>query len=246
MLTGVIITKNEEKNISEAITNLDFCDEIIVCDNNSSDKTTRLAKDLKAKVFSKKFTDYSQQRNYALDRAVDGWIFFLDADERVTNELRDEIKTIVKNNLVDGVYFKRTDYFLGKKLHFGETGSVRLLRLAKKASGVWRRGVHEYWDVEGRTTNAKNGIQHNSHSDLSSLIEKLNKYSKIHALENSKSGKISNIAKVIFFPVLKFKLNYIIRMGFLDAVHGFVFALMMSFHSFLSWSILFLEKNKKQ
>lgn len=244
-ITGVIITKNEERNITETISELSFCDEVIVCDNVSTDGTLKLARKTKAIVISKKFESYSDQRNYALDKATGDWVFFLDADERVSENLQKEIIEFVGNSRKDALKFKRDDCFLGQKILHGENATVTLLRLAKRDSGVWKRDVHEYWDVTGTFDTAKYPIKHYSPKNISSYIEKLNNFAKIHSQENLKEGKNPSLVFVIFIPFLKFIDDYILKLGFLDGVAGFVIAVSMSLHSFLSWSTMYFSKNNE-
>src|SRR3989344_1195280 len=161
-LTGIIITKDEEENIRSAIHNLDFCDEIIVCDGGSTDKTVDLAKSLDVVVISRQFKSFSDQRNYALGKASGEWILFLDADERVSVKLKQVIRELIKSSDINGVKFQRIDKFLGKYIYHGENAIVRLVRMAKKGTGTWKRSVHEYWDVEGAVTEATFPLYHDS------------------------------------------------------------------------------------
>src|SRR3989344_7867941 len=118
MITGVVLTRNEERNIKECIRSLDFCDEIIVIDDNSTDKTLEIVKSTNAKLLIHSLNDnFAQQRNFALKKAKGDWIFFLDADERVSDELKKEIKNSIKeSDDFAGYTLKRRDYFLGRWL----------------------------------------------------------------------------------------------------------------------------------
>ena len=242
-LSAVIITKNEEGNIKRCIKGVSFCDEIIVIDDNSSDETTKIAKNLGAEVYQRSMGDsFSKQRNYALSKAVGKWVLFVDADEVVSEGLRAEIIQAANNPLTDfsGYYLKRQDVIWGKKLKHGESGKKKLLRLAKGDAGKFRREVHEYWDIKGKTKTFNNILTHYPHINLRDFIKNINHFSSLHARSNLKEGKRSNLVKVIIWPPGKFFYNYFIKFGILDGVAGFVVAAMMSFHSYLSWSKLWI------
>ena len=246
-ITGIVLAKDEEENIKDCIENLSFCDEVIVIDDGSKDATPDLAIKMGARVFSRdKKGSFAGQRNYALKKANGRWVLFIDADERLSNDLINEIKSISKDkeNNVMGYYLDRVDCMWGKVLVHGETGNTKLLRFARRRAGKWKREVHESWIVVGRVEKLKNPLIHLPHPTLFSFIESVNDFSDLHAEANRKEGKGSSLIKIIFWPPMKFMKNYIIKLGFLDGTEGFVVAMMMSFHSFLSWSKLWMmQKN---
>ncbi len=166
--------------------------------------------------------DFALERNLSLQKAKTEWVLFVDTDEKVSPELEKEIKNITTDTKYDGFYIKRKDYFLDKWLRFGETGSIKLLRLGRKRAGKWVRKVHEYWDI-------KNAGELKSlllHYPIQS-IEKINFYSEIDAKE---FGYFS-LPEIFYKPLGKFIQNYFFRLGFLDGFPGFVHAWMMSFQS---------------
>lgn len=167
-------------------------------------------------------TDFAKERNLLLENAKGEWVLFVDSDEEVTKELEEEILEQVQDDMVDGYYIRRRDFFFGRWLHFGETGNIKLLRLGKKGTGKWVRKVHEYWDIKN-AGELKNPLLHYP----SLTIEKINRYSEIDAKEfNSFS-----YPEVLFKPVGKFIQNYFLRLGFLDGIPGFVHAFTMSLQS---------------
>lgn len=250
MISAVVLTKNEEKNIAECFTSLKWCDEILVIDDNSIDKTAAIARQEGARVIKKALADdFASQRNFALSQVKNEWAFFVDADERVTTELASETKNkITKSKDINGFLIKRIDCFIGKWLEHGEIGGireiggiggVRLLRLAKKGSGRWIRRVDEKWEVRGKVELLKNPLLHYSHTNLTEFLESINERSSLNAKQLFEEGK-----KVIFFdwfkPLAKFIQNYFFKLGFLDGTAGFVFAVIMSLHSFLVRGKLYL------
>lgn len=252
-ISAVVLSKNEEANIGPCLEGLKWCDEIVVIDDHSQDKTARLAEDFpKTKVFKRKLNDdFSSQRNYGLQKAKGEWVFFVDADERVTPALRKEIIDRLAsgrgvNFRHDGFYLKRTDFFGGRQLCHGETSRVRLLRLARRNSGRWTRKVHETWQVRGKTGDLKNPLLHYPHPTIDELLKAVNDYSTVHAASLKEEGRQSSLFKIIAYPAGKFFVNYFFRLGLLDKTPGFVMAAMMSLHSFLSWSKLYLQQKQSQ
>lgn len=244
MLTAVILTKNNQDVIEDCIKSVKFSDDIIVIDDNSSDDTVKICSKLQGRVFAHKLNDdFSIHRNFALSKVVKGWILYLDSDERITPELQDEIIKVTSDkvdNNIQGYFIRRQDIIFAKKLHHGEFGNIKLLRLAKKGNGEWKRKVHEYWDISGDTAELSNPLIHYSHKNISELITSINTWSSLHAVANAEEGKHSSLLKIIFMPLAHFFNNFIFKFGFLDGLLGFVLAIFMSFHSFLSWSKLWM------
>ncbi|MEK7502101.1 MAG: glycosyltransferase family 2 protein, partial [Patescibacteria group bacterium] len=191
MISAVVLTKNEEKNIVDCLESLSWCDEIIVVDDNSEDRTAEISKKFSAKVFIRNLnSDFSKQRNFGLEKASGDWILFVDADERVTPLLRKEIIQSTNNpiNQYDGFYIKRKDFMWEKELKYGETGNVVLLRLARENKGEWEGKVHEEWKVKGSVGEFKNSILHYPHPTISEFLKEINYYTDIRAKELFEKG----------------------------------------------------------
>lgn len=246
MISAVVLTKNEEKNLPYCLESLKWCGEIIVIDDYSEDKTVQIAEKFGAKVYKHKLKDnFAVQRNFGLDKALGEWVLFVDADEVVTPALRGEITQLLSKSVTQkGLYIKRRDIIWGKELKYGETGNARLLRLAKKGAGDWKRAVHEIWNVTGSTGELESPLIHYPHQTIKEFIQDIDRYSTLHAQELAKEGKRSNIFKIMLWPKFKFWQNYLFRLGFLDGGPGFVVTMMMCFHSYLAWSKLWLAQNK--
>lgn len=247
-LSAVVLTKNEEKNLKDALMRLGFCDEIVVIDDFSEDQTVSIAKKFGAKVFQRKLGgNFAEQRNFGLECATGRWILFIDADERVTPELAREILELVKNeeNEVRGALIERSDVIYGKKVRFGEFGKNYILRFGRKGSGLWKRRIHETWHISGKLLTLNGKLIHYSGNNLSKVVAKLNTYSTLHAIANLEEGKKSGLQKIIFLPPLKFIYNYILKFAIFDKEIGFLTSLFMSFHSYLAWSKLWLIQKRK-
>ena len=241
MISAVVIAKNEAEQIEDCLKSLSWCDELVVIDDYSTDETAKIAQKLRTKVYQHHLdNDFAELRNFGLKSAKGDWVLFIDADERVSKELAEEIQNAIKSNNSDGYYLKRQDKFEEKILKHGETANVRLLRLGKKDKGVWKRKVHETWQIKGKVGELQNPIIHNSHKDLTDFFSKISFYSELHAQQLFSEGKKSSLGKILFFPLGKFIYNWIILLGFLDGTQGFIMAMGMSLHSFLAASRLFL------
>ena len=180
----------------------------------------------------KSIADFARARNDLLEKVKSEWILFLDTDEKLSPKLVEEIERLDPKD-VNGFFIKRKIIFLGKCV-----GQDKVLRLARKGAGKWQRAVHETWVIKGKTKTLKNYIIHDTAKNLSSYIEKMNFYSTLHAKENVKEGKRSNIFKIIFYPKAKFIQNLFLGRGIL-------FSMLQSLHSFLSWTKLWELQNKK-
>lgn len=246
MLSAVVLTKNEEKNIVACLESLKWCDETIVVDDYSEDNTVKIAKEHGAQVFKHKLNDdFASQRNLGLEKAKGEWTLFVDSDERVTPELQKEILKAVKETAKSGFYIKRRDFMWGRELKHGEAGDIKLLRLAGRDAGKWTHRVHEVWNVGGQTGELNNAILHYPHQTLREFVGEIDYYSTLHAKVKFEEGERSNLLKIIFWPKAKFFQNWILKLGFLDGTAGIIVALLMSFHSYLAWSKLWLAQRQK-
>lgn len=248
MISAIILTKNEEKNIKECLQNLSWCDEKIVIDDNSEDKTIKIAEEHGAKVYKKHLSNFSEQRNYAIEKATGDWILFIDADERVSSALWYEIMQRINEpiNTASGFYIKRIDSIWGRELRHGDSGTIKLLRLAKKDSGKWKGLVHETWEINGKTTNLNNPLYHYPHQSIAEFLKEINHYSDLRAQELFEQKKKINWIAIILYPKSKFILNFFIKLGFLDGLPGLISAIMMSFHSYLVRGKLWLLWQKQK
>lgn len=244
-LSAVILAKNEEQNIADCLEGVKFADEILVLDDNSTDRTADLARHLGARVVIHSLNgNFASQRNYALNLVHGKWVLFLDADERISERLSEEIKKIVTTdkNDVEGYYVRRRDIMWGKSLKHGETSKSKLLRLAKNGAGKWRGKVHEKWIIKGRTDDLNGVLKHIPHPTIYAFLEEIDRYTTLRSQELEESGAKSNSASIVLYPLGKFIMNYIIKKGYKDGVAGFLSAAMMSFHSFLVRGKLYLNK----
>lgn len=224
-ISVTIITGNEEGNIRECLESVKWADEIIIVDSESTDKTVEIAKEFTEKVIIHKWEGYAAQKQYALNLASNEWVLSLDADERVTTELANEILSENLDNF-DGYRIKRENYFIGKKITgcgWGKDYQIRLFR--KPKTRLSNRLVHEGFIVDGLLGTLSNVITHYSYRDLKDGFHKINEYSTLEANEKAYKKKITGL-RVVFYPVWAFLQHYFIRKGFRDGKHGLMVSLM--------------------
>lgn len=236
MVSAIVLTHNDEAILTRCLTSLKWCDEVVVIDDESTDGTVGVAKKHGANVFIHPLQDdFAAQRNFGLSKAKGEWVLFVDSDEVVTKELAEEIIQTAngKRQTVNGYFIRRKDYWGGRWLEHGETGNIKLLRLARKNAGVWRQPVHEEWRIQGETGELVHPLLHYPHQNVAQFLEEINRYSSVYARFLHSQGIQEPAWQVVAKPIAKFFVNYIWRSGFLDGTAGMVAALMMSFHSFL-------------
>lgn len=235
MISAVILTKNEEKNIERCLKSLSFCDEIIIVDNLSTDKTVDIAKKFKAKIVVHPLQDdFAAQRNFGMNQTTGRWILFIDADEQLTPELAKELQNPGEG--IDAYYLRRRDFFWNKELKHGETLKARnggILRFMKKNSGKWMSPIHEEFESNGTTGRMNGFINHYPHPSIKEFLSDINRYTTVRAHELQNKKKKVKVWQIIVYPSAKFFISYFVLLGFLDGPAGFAYSFFMSFHSFL-------------
>lgn len=234
-LSVIIITKNEQHHISECIKSiLDIATEIIVLDSGSSDDTVSIAKALGAKVSTNtNWEGFGHQKNLALEQAKCDWILSIDADERVTPELSEEIKEILKHADSHSWYeIIRKSWYCGKIIKYSGWQNDRVLRLFKRGCAKFTNSkVHERVEPiyppaspRSKVFTLRNSLTHYSYSDFKQVIHKVNLYSTLWAEQKYEEGRNSTPINAVFHGVIAFVKTYLIKLGFLDGALGFALA----------------------
>ncbi len=246
-ISTILLTHNDESIIARCLKSVAWCDEIIVIDDYSDDTTVAVARKHDAQIFKKALhDDFAAQRNFGLNRAKSDWVLFIDSDEIVSPQLRDEIKRVIQQDEAVGYTMKRRDFLFGKWLKHGETVGVELLRLARKNVGSWKRPVHETWEVKGAVLTLQAPLLHYPHATIAEFLASINRYTTINARVFKDDGVTASWFEIFVYPAAKFINNFIFRAGFLDGTAGFIVAALMSFHSFLTRAKLyFLTHDQK-
>lgn len=237
MLSVVVLTHNDEKTIDRTLRSLGFADDIIVIDDESTDTTIEKTKKYPITLIKSSLQgDFATQRNKAIRLAQREWVLFVDADEEVTDSLRDEILNILVAPEYDSYYIKRRDYWWNHEVSHGELSSasqVGFIRLVKKGSGTWKGTVHEEFVPHEGSGTLKHHLNHYPHPTLAEFILDINRYSTLRSRELMKNGHESSIFEIMTLPFLKFIFTYFVKKGYKDGAQGFAYSFLMSFHSFL-------------
>lgn len=245
-LSALIIAGDEEKNIKDCLESVKWADEIIVVDSESKDKTVEIAKEFTDKVYIKKWEGFVPQRRMALDRASNEWILSIDADERVSEELKNEILQIInQNNIESGYYIPRRNYFLDKIITSCFWYPDYQLRLFKKEfASIEDRKVHEGFSVKGEVGHLKNDLIHFTHQTLISTFKKINEYSSLEAYERVNKKKIRPW-DLVLHPIAAFLNHFISRKGYKDGVYGLMVSLVHMITNMMTYMKMWELQNVK-
>jgi len=235
-LSVILITKNEAANIRECLQSVVWADEIIVVDSGSTDGTPQLAEAMGARVFSHDWPGFGPQKNRALDYATQDWVFSIDADERVTPELRTELELAMKHATADGYFCPRLSQFCGTFIHHSGWYPDYVLRLFKRGKGRFSDSlVHESILLQGRSEKLKLPLLHYSYLTMSDVERKVEHYSDAAAQQMFQSGKRTNLVRAVASGAWAFMRTYVVRLGVLDGSAGFQIALMNMRTTFLKY-----------
>lgn len=230
-ISAVLIVLNEAHRLRECLATVAWADEIVVVDGGSTDGTPELARSLGARVVERPFTDFADQRNFAQAQATGDWLLTLDADERITEALRDEVRAAVAGATVDAFRLPRLDYMFGRWIRHGGWYPQYHLHLARRGKGRWVNPVHEVYEVAGPVGTLRSPVLHFAHADVRDFIHKLNRYTDTEA-EEQWAGRSPALWRVAVEPALYFAYKYVWQRGFLDGGHGFVLAQLLAFYRF--------------
>lgn len=232
----VIVTKDEEANIEDALRSAADAREIVVVDAFSTDRTVEICRKYTDRVFQNAWPGYARQKQLAVDHAQGPWVLILDADERITPELREEMARALQNTDFDGFSMPRRNYFLGRWIRHSGWWPDRTLRLFRKDRGrLEDRDVHEKVVVSGRVGQLHAPLEHYTYRSISDYIRKMEVYSSLAAKEIRKKGR-PGISSLIVRPFFTFLKMYVIRLGFLDGLHGLVLAILYGYYTFLKYA----------
>jgi len=249
-LSVVIITLNEERNIGRCIDSVrEFADEIIVVDSLSTDRTEQICLEKGARFIKNKFPGYIEQKNFAISQASYPFILSLDADETVSEELKQSIMAAKAAPAFDGYTMNRLTSYCDKWIRHCGWYPDRKLRLWNSTMGKWGgMNPHDKYEMVpgARIGHLKGDLLHYSYYSINDHIIQVNKFSGIGAQAYFDRGKRAPMLKIIFNPVITFIKDYFIRLGFLDGYYGFVICVMSAHSKFLKYvKLRELYKQKK-
>ena len=242
-ISAVIITYNEEKNILGALESVSWADEIIVVDSNSTDGTREIAERQGAKVIVRDWPGFSEQKQFGVDASNHDWILSLDADERVSPELKVEIETLKKSGpTADGYRIPRLSFYMDREIRHSGWYPDRQLRLFDRRKGRWNgRRIHESVQMapEARTADLNSNIHHFSVKSVTQHHQMIGeRYAPLGARQMYESGRATSRFQVIMAGPIAFLRSYVLKMGFLDGFPGFCIARFAAYHAYLKHLLL--------
>ena len=249
-LSIVIITLNEEPNIARCVRSAAWAQEVVVVDSGSTDRTRELAAAGGANVLQHGWEGYGQQKNWAMAQVGQPWVLFLDADEEITAELREELSAIVVANGVvggqtyRGAHFPRKTWFLGRWILHGGWYPNRLVRLAFRENARWTEpSVHEALEVEGPVLAMSADLLHYTFRNVGDNVLTNVRFSRLGARVAKARGERGSLARILCKPIGKFLETYLWKRGFLDGFPGFVISINAAHSIFLKYVELRCEEN---
>lgn len=244
-LSVAIITNNEEEEIKDCLECVKWADEIVVVDSYSTDNTLGICRQYTDKVFQNEWSGFSNQKNYAVDLTKNPWVLILDADERVSEGLRKEIKEILdKDPEVDGYFIPRKSYFLGRWIRYGGWYPDYSIRLFRKDKGRFeQREVHESVRINGKAGRLRNPLEHYTYRSLSEYLQRMDRYSTLAAREMARRGRRAGPVNILFRPFFTFFRMYILQLGFRDGIYGLLLSILYSYYTLSKYAKLWEINN---
>ena len=231
---------NEEASIAACLRSADFADERIVVDSHSKDATREIAAQLGARVIERDWPGHVQQKNFAIDQAAHDWVLCLDADERLSPELRASVEAALANpGDAAGFEFPRRTWYLGRWIRHGGWYPDRKLRLFRRSTGRWGgTNPHDHVRVDGLVRRLPGDLLHHSYHSLSDHLRTIDSFTSIAAREKHAAGRRARLVDLTLRPVGKFLSMYLLRAGFLDGLAGFCAAVSGAYYVFLKYAKL--------
>ena len=244
-LSVVIIAKNAATQIGACLESVAFAEEVLVVDSGSEDETRAIADVLGARVIEKEWLGFGQQKQFAVTQAKFDWVLCLDVDERVTLELEGSIRAALAAPKHKAFRMPRRNRFLGKWLTHGEGYPDWSLRLFHRQHASWSNDpVHEAVITTVEVGQLKGDLLHDSAEDVTTYLQKQNRYSSLHAEALFQQGVRSGYLKLFLSPLARFIKFYVLRLGFLDGGPGFAHVAVGCFAAFAKYAKLIELKNK--
>ena len=247
-VTAYILTLNEARQLRDVLAGIRWANEIIVVDSHSTDGTVGIAQENGARVINQDFCGFGRLRNQALDAAGNDWIFSIDADERCTPELADEIRRELTSPKFDAYFVPRRSHFLGRWIrHSGWYPDYRQPQLFNRRKFRYREDVvHESFECAGRCGYLREHVMQYPWATLAIATEKLHRYSTLMAQRYAADKKRATLTRLLGSPLAMFVRVYVVQQGFRDGRHGLVLAALYSYYTFLKYAKLWELQQKER
>ena len=247
-LSGVVICRNEEETIGRCLASLAFCDEIVVVDSNSTDRTRDIASQYTDRVIQQEFLGYVKQKNFALEQASHDWVVSLDADEALTAELAEEIQTELANSdgSVCGYELDRVTYFLGTWHDRGDWYPDWQLRVFPRSRARWTgRDPHDRVALNGASKRLRHRLEHFNYRDLSDQIQTIDRFSAHQAQAMFEEGVRFRLIDLLVRPLYRFFKGYVLRQGFRKGLPGFLVSVSSGYYVFMKYAKLWELESRR-
>lgn len=246
-LTAIVPVYNEERNLEDCLTRLTWADEILVVDSGSTDRTVEIARRFTGRVLAHEYVNSAAQKNWTIPQAAHDWILIVDADERVTPELRAEIQALLQRGPeCDGYRIRRQTYFWGKRIRYCGWQHDRVLRLFRRDRGRYEeKQVHADVVIDGEVGELSAPLQHYTYRDFNQYFWKFGRYTDWGARELALRGERARWWHLTLHPLFRFFRMYVLQRGFLDGLHGLVLCGLAAFSVFTKYAKLW-ELNQKK
>ena len=237
-ISATIITYNEERNLPRAMESLRCCDEILVVDSGSTDRTVELAERYGARVLEANWRGYAGQKNYASDQAQYDWVLSLDADEALSEDLEGEIWQLKKNGpRYDAYTMPRLAQYLGKWILYSGWYPDRKIRLFDRRKSTWVGDyVHESVRVNGTLGDLRGNLLHYTCESLSEHLKTMDRYTTLAAEEIVARKKPVGVRHLLLEPVWAFFRTLVVQQGFRDGLEGLTIAYMAALYIYLKYA----------
>jgi glycosyltransferase involved in cell wall biosynthesis len=240
-ISAVITTFNEEHNVADCIESLLWCDEVLVVDSYSTDKTPQIARSYeKVRYLQREYFGSASQKNWAMDQTRFEWILIFDADERCTPELQTEIEAVLAGDSAHDAYMiRRRVYFMDRVIRFSGWQHDRVVRLVRSGAGRYPdKRVHADMQTRRPATVLKNPMLHLMIESFEQYLPRIVKYGFWGAAQGWRTGHRAGVIEVFGRSSWRFIRMYLFQLGFLDGMAGLVFCMLQAFGTYLKWAIL--------
>ena len=240
-ISAVVTTLNEEHNVADCVASLLWCDEVVVVDSFSTDRTAEIARSFeKVRFFERAYRGSASQKNWAMDQTRFEWILIFDADERCTPELQAEITALLSSGPAAEAYvIKRRVYFMDRVIRHSGWQHDRVVRLVRRGAGRYpNKRVHADMQTRGPAPVLRNPMLHYMVESFDQYLPRIVKYGFWGAAQGWKTNRSSGLAEVLGRPLWRFLRMYVLQLGFLDGMPGLVFCMLQAFGTYLKWAIL--------
>jgi glycosyltransferase involved in cell wall biosynthesis len=237
-LSVLVPTKNEEPNIRAVLESVRFAEEVVVVDSGSTDRTLAIARSIADRVLEHEYVNSAAQKNWAIPLLAHRWILIVDADERVTPALREEIeRTLADPARLDGYWIHRDNHFLGRPIHTAGWQRDKVLRFFDRTKGAYEPlHVHAEVVIRGRVGTLQNKLVHHTYRSLDQYFEKFGRYTRWSAEDLKARGVRASPMRLLVRPWLRFLRMYVLEGGFREGRAGIVLCMLAAFSVFTKYA----------